>query len=260
MKAVNLIPDDLKRGATAPTRSGVGVYAVLGALGLALVAVTAFVLTTNQVSERQAALTTVEQEAVQAEAQAARLKPYADFSALRENRVRTVASLAQSRFSWDRAMREMARVMPANVWLTSIVGTVAPGVSFAGGGGGDTSSLRGQVNAPAIEIVGCTRTQADVSRVMARLRLMDGVSRVTLGASEKIDSDQSGGESADGGAVASSSDDCRYGDPKIPKFSVVVFFKAPPAATPPPAAGSPPAGGAANGGAGAQPASTGAAQ
>ncbi len=262
MKAVNLIPDDLKRGATAPTRSGTGVYALLGALALAVIAVTAYVLTSNQISANKAKLATAETQAVQAEAEAARLKPYADFSALRETRVQTVASLATSRFSWDRAMRELARVMPSNVWLTSLVGTIAPGVSFVGGGGGgDTSSIRGQVNAPAIEVVGCTETQADVSRVMARLRLMDGVSRVTLASSEKADADTASTESSDGGA-AGTSDDCRHGSSKLPKFSIVVFFEPPPAATAPPAAGTgaPPATASSTGGTTTQPASTGAAQ
>lgn len=58
--------------------------------------------------------------------------------------------------------------------------------------------------------------------MMARMRMMDDVTRVTLTSSEKLEqaSGQTGG---DGG-------DCRGGSDVYPKFEIVVFFK-PPAAT-----------------------------
>src|SRR5207244_7898156 len=135
---------------------------------------------------------------------AAVLKPYSDFAQLRQTRIATVAELADSRFDWDRAMRQLARVLPGNVWLTSFVGTVKPGVSFsgAGGAGTGTSQVRGDLPVPAVELVGCTETQAEVARVIARLRQIEDVTRVTLVSSEKSDSaGASGAPSGDAGSA-----------------------------------------------------------
>lgn len=235
MKAVNLIPvDQRRRGAGTPGRSGLGVYLLLGGLAAALAILSAYVLIGNTVKDRRAELAQVTNEAAQAQAQAQALKPYTDFSDLRQKRVQTVASLAQSRFDWDRALRQLARVLPDNVWLSSLTGTVAPGVTLeSGGGGGDTSSIRTALNVPAFEIVGCVPSQADVARVMARLRQMEHVQRVALSSSEKSDSSAGaggGGASASGGA-SSSDGDCRHGSPSFPRFSIVIFFDAPAPAT-----------------------------
>ena len=221
MRAVNLIPQDLRRGGGAPTRSGVGVYVLIGGLGVLLVALTAWVLVNNSIKENQTKLVQISNQVVVAEARAARLKPYTDFSAMRKVRVETVAALAASRFNWDAAMRQTARVLPSNVWLTSLNGSIAPG---AGGGGGGSDQLRQQVAAPALEIVGCTDTQSDVARVLSRLRQMKGVTRVSLGSSVKSDA-AGGATSSDGGASGSSGSDCRNGSPLYPQFQIVVFFE-----------------------------------
>jgi hypothetical protein len=124
-------------------------------------------------------------------------------------------------------MRDLARALPEDVWLTSLVGTVSPGVTFEGGGSaGATGSLRSALPAPAIEMIGCTVSQSDVSRVLARLRTMHGVQRVSLASSEKSDSTTGPVVAGNGGG----SGDCRNGDGRFPLFQVVVFFDAPKAA------------------------------
>jgi Tfp pilus assembly protein PilN len=227
VRAVNLIPGDggaLGGGSTG--RSGSAVYAVLGVLGVLVVAMTVYVLTGNQVNSRKGEVARANQDAVALEQQASALKPYSEFSTLSQNRTQTVASLADSRFDWERAMRDLARALPEDVWLTSLVGTVSPGVTFEGGGGaGATGALRSALSAPAVEIIGCTVSQSDVSRVLARLRTMHGVQRVSLASSEKTD----GGAGTGGGG---GSGDCRNGDAQFPQFQVVVFFDAPKAAAP----------------------------
>jgi hypothetical protein len=125
-------------------------------------------------------------------------------------------------------------VLPTNVWLTSLTGTVAPGVTFGSGGaaGGSTNQIRSQLQVPAIELVGCTTSQAEVSRVMTRLRLMDEVTRVSLASSEKVEgaaaAQRPAGGRASGGAGGDA--DCRHGNAKFPRFELVVFFKAMPGA------------------------------
>jgi hypothetical protein len=132
------------------------------------------------------------------------------------------------------------------VWLTTMVATVKPGVNFGGSGGGgagdtgDTGQLRGALQVPAIELVGCTLDQAEVAQVLTRLRLITGVQRVSLASSTKSDTAvTSGASSPDSGAAAGGggSGDCRHGSRKFPKFSMVIFFNPPPASVVPGATG-----------------------
>jgi Tfp pilus assembly protein PilN len=267
VRAVNLIPGDQRRGGGTPGRSGSAAHVVLGVLAALLVAVVVYVLSANQVTSRKAEVAKANTEAASLEQQAAALRPYKDFATLSQTRVQTVASLAASRFDWERALRELARALPGDVWLTSLSGTVAPGVSIeSAGSGGSTGSLRSALQVPAIEIVGCTESQARVSSVMSRLRTMKGVQRVSLGLSEKSESTGGGGAAgAAGGQSGGASNDCRNGSSRFPQFELVVFFKAPAGATATPGQGAtPPPGGAPQGPAPqggqavSQPASTGA--
>lgn len=233
MKAVNLIPSDERRGAD---RSGGAVYVFLGALTTLVVFSAMWVLVNNQVTTKQADLEQVRADTTAAQQQAAALAPFRTFASIREKRVETVKSLANSRFDWGPVLRKMAMVLPRDVWLTSMIGTVSPGVTLdssggGGGSGGDTSSLRGQLPVPAVELQGCTTSQAEVARVLTRLRLIDGVVRVSLASSKKSDkgtvgsSSPSEGDSAAGNPTNGpvSSGDCRGGK-DIPQFAIVVFF------------------------------------
>ena len=232
MRAVNLIPTDARRGSSAPARSGGAVYVLLGALAIAVVALASYVLTQNSISDRQAQLAKVKRDADTAQATATALQPYRQFAQLSQTRVATVRSLAGSRFDWERAMRDLALVLPNDVWLTTFVGTVAPGINFGSSGvsgSSDTGTLRSSQQVPAVELVGCTVSQAEVARVMARLRLIQGVTQVSLASSEKSDV-SSAASGAGGGGASSGGGDCRNGSPKFPQFSMVVFFQALPGA------------------------------
>jgi Tfp pilus assembly protein PilN len=216
MRAVNLIPAGERRGAGgAAGRSGGGAYMVLGALALMVVLATAYTLAGKSVTDKKAELADVTRQAQVAESQAQGLTEYTKFASLRTKRVETVKQLANGRFDWSHALHEVARVLPTNAWLTSLAGTTSPG---AGTGG---SGLRGALPNPAIEVAGCTTSQASVAKIMARLRLIDGVSQVSLSDSTKSAATGGGaGDSAGGG-------DCTGGSSHFPKFTMVVFFTAP---------------------------------
>src|SRR5262249_26354018 len=156
-------------------------------------------------------LASVKRDAAAAEATAAALRPYREFADLSRSRVQTVSQLASTRFDWERTMRDLAQVLPSNVWLVSFVGTVAPGISFADSGGassGDTGTLRSSQPVPAIELVGCADSQEQVAQVISRLRLMRGVTHVSLASSEKAQQSAAGGAPGAGGATST---DCRHG-------------------------------------------------
>ena len=227
MRAVNLIPQDLRKG-TPAGRTGGAVYVVLGALAVAVALVAAWTLAGAQVTAKKNELVRVQAETDAAERRAGELEPYAKFASMADKRVETVTSLSRSRFNWPFALREVSRVLPSDVWLVGVTGTVAPGVQLESGGGGGSTQLRSQLLAPALEMSGCSTSQDSVARYLARLRSVQGVTRVSLSESIKLDvtADQAGGgSSGSGGAGGGSSEDCRQGNGRVPKFGVIVFFE-----------------------------------
>ena len=222
MKAINLLPPDSRglpksgapKVATAPEEpAGIGAFVLLGALALCAAALAAYVLTTNTVKDRQAQLDAVTVQAQTVAQRAAQLKPYADFQQMAETRIQTVKDLAASRFDWEQALRDISRAIPADVTLTNLDGSI----SSAGGG----SSVRGAIEAPAIELKGCTRGQTQVATLLSRLRSVDGVTRVTLTKSAKPD------EAADSGAVAAdaATGQIGCGEGRPPAFELTMFFE-----------------------------------
>ena len=181
MKAVNLMPRDV-RVAGGPAGSGSGVYVLLAGLA-ALVAIAALWAGAHkQVGDREATLAHVTAQAAAAEKRAAAAAPYVDFAKLAETRVQTVTRLSATRFDWAHGLREVSRVLPADVWLTGLTGV-------SGASDGSPSPTTSAAPAPTFTLQGCTRSQAKVARLMARLRTIDGVRRVALKTSEKPDGD-----------------------------------------------------------------------
>jgi len=220
VRAVNLIPQDARRGGRGSgARAAGSVYVLLGALAIAVALVTVYVLTTNRISSQKAQVASLQAEATQAQAQAAGLQPYVEFAQLAQARSQTIRAIASSRFDWHAALADLARVVPANTSLQSLVGTVVPGAAVNGAGGGATSgaSLRGDINAPAFQLSGCSDSQDDVARLISRLRLIDGVTRVSLEDSQVSGSSQSGASVSSSGAGG-----CPAGSPS---FDLVVFFQ-----------------------------------
>jgi type IV pilus assembly protein PilM len=224
--SVNLLPPDERRAAGAGGRSGGAVYAVLGGLAAAVLLLAVYVISGNQLTDKEQQVAALTVEADQAEQSAQRMAAYSDFAGLRQKRLETVRSLARSRFDWSHALAEISRTLPANVWLTSVNGSVAPG---EGGGGG---SLRTALALPAVEIVGCTTSQSNVARMMSAMRRIDGVERVTLESSEKADeggktgaapAETASGDEGSGGGTS----DCRNGSDRFPQFKLTIFFAAP---------------------------------
>lgn len=190
MRAVNLMPLEERRGATnGGGRSGGMVYVLLGALGVVLVAALAYALAGKAVNDRGAELAEVRAQADAAQQRADALKAYTRFSQLRAKRVETVTSLVKGRFDWAHTLREISRVLPDDSWITSLNGTTTAGAASSG-----TAPATGTGgSSPNIQLSGCTSSQQGVARVMARLRMVDGVSGVSVTSSTKSDADGAGG-------------------------------------------------------------------
>ena len=181
MRPVNLIPLEERRGAHAPLRSGPLAYILVGTLIAALAAVTSLVLVDNQIGEREAEVAELSREDKAAAAKVARLAAYTEFRSLSEQRVSTVTSLADSRFDWERVMRELALILPDDAWLTGLTATASAETGVSGGAG---SGLRGSVPGPALELSGCAAGQESVAGFGTALKDIDGVTRVGVQSSE----------------------------------------------------------------------------
>ena len=229
MRPVNLIPPEERRGARADTRTGPLPYVVVGALVAALAAISAVVLTSNQIADKEAQVAELESRQQTAQAHARALETYAQFAALSEAREATVTSLAQSRFDWERILRELSLVLPDDVWLTGLTGTVSPEVALEGA---SEVSLREGVTGPALAIVGCAESHEAVARFLESLKDIDGVTRVGIGTDERASEAETSAQSAG----STTSDDCRTRS-FISRFEIVAAFDA----VPTPAAASAPA-------------------
>jgi Tfp pilus assembly protein PilN len=225
MRPVNLIPAEDRRGGSAPLRTGPLPYVLLGSLVVLLLGVVALVLAGNEVSERETEVAKLEREDARAAAKARRLVAYTEFQEMSEARVATVSELADSRFDWERVMRELALILPDDVWLVGLTATAAPGVSVEGGGG-DSSGMRAAAPGPALELSGCADGQEAVAGFVGALEDIDGVTRVGVQSSE-LPEKGSGGEGGGGGGDGG--DECRT-RPTIAKFAIVVAFDAAPVA------------------------------
>jgi len=223
VKPVNLIPPEERRGSSAPTRTGNTVYFVVGGLALVLVAVCAVVFLGNQVSDKQAESAQLEAQATETEARASSLASYVTFQQMRDDRVATIDSLAKSRFDWERVIREFSVVIPKGVWLHNLTGTVSPAVQLDDGA---AIGLRSSIPGPALEVVGCARSQPDIARLIAAMHDIDGVTRVTAanGVKPSTPPTEDSGGAAPTDAVSTDVDCPR----SAPSFELVAAFDAVP--------------------------------
>ncbi len=210
MRAVNLIPTEQRSGASVGAgRSGGGAYAVLFlAAGLAVLA-GFYGLADHQISSRRAQAAAVTAKAHQTQAAAERLAPYTSFIALREQRTQAVDTLIDSRFDWAHVFHEFGRVLPLQTSISSLTGTVgtttpsaaassssSSSSSSTGAGASQAASVTSATppgSVPTFTIAGCATSQPVVALTLERLRLIDGVSEVTLQSSTASSGSSSGG-------------------------------------------------------------------
>jgi Tfp pilus assembly protein PilN len=229
MRPVNLIPPEERQGSQSPLRTGPLPYILLGALAALLLGVALLVTTSNQISEKKDEVSTLKQQDAAAQQRAAELAPYVQFAETHRARLETVSSLADSRFDWERVMGELSKILPADVWLTSLNASASPETSAASAGGGSSteagSGLRSSAAGPALEISGCSTGQDGVAGFVTTLKQIDGVTRVGVESSSLPS--KGGGEGGGGGGVS----DCRTRS-FIAQFQIVVAFDAAPVPLP----------------------------
>lgn len=178
MRAINLIPADQRRGAGGIAgRSGGVMYVLVGALVVIVALGVVYAFAVKSVADRKGQLASVTAQVGQVEQEANALQPYQAVAQLRQRAVASAVSLAESRFDWPDAMRQLVLALPSDVTLTSMNGSV----STAGSASGGTASTAG----PTFSVAGCASSQAEVATVLTRLGEVPGVTNVTLEGSAK---------------------------------------------------------------------------
>jgi Tfp pilus assembly protein PilN len=197
MRPVNLIPQDQRRR-TPREGSGRGAHAVLGILAVLLAMAVVYVLTSNSVTEKQSQAEEARVEAEQLEAQAANKESFTDFAEIARTRAASVASVAATRFDWERLMLELSRVLPEGSWLTSANASVSGSTDAAANPTAPAAPTTSGTGGPSASLTGCTPKHSDVARMMVRLRQLHRVVDVELTQSSR----------AEAGAEAAATDGC----------------------------------------------------
>ena len=229
MRPINLIPLEQRRGAARGpgARPSIGVYGVLGGLGVAVVCVLAFVLVSNSINGKTEKLADVQAQAQGEKQVADALRPYGQFADMQRARYQQITTLTTGRFDWERALRQLSLAIPRNVYLLTVAATETPEVEIdAGGSGGDVTNLRKKTSAPAFAMTGCTYSQHAVARMMTRMRNLDDVTAVRLAKSarkEASDGTTGGAVTNDEGQETADIQDC-VGSSRVTKFDILVEF------------------------------------
>ncbi|MGH2902885.1 MAG: hypothetical protein ACRDK7_04780 [Solirubrobacteraceae bacterium] len=204
MRAFNLIPAEERSNAGAGAgKSGGSAFVVLGLLGMLALLALLYGLSSHKISSQKAEISTLDAKTLTAQAQAAKLAPYVSFAAMHEQRVRAVDELVDSRFDWAHAFHELGRVLPRDASLSSLTGTIGASTgtstssSSTANAGASTSvaSATPPGSVPTFTLSGCATSQTEVAQTITRLRLIDGVSEVTLQSATKSGAAGGGGSS-----------------------------------------------------------------
>jgi Tfp pilus assembly protein PilN len=219
VKAVNLIPGDYRGGrASGAGRAGTATYGLLGALAVALGLVTIYVVTSNSVADQRSKLASLQQQLPQLQAEAAQLAPYTRFASMAQARAQTVQQIAATRFDWAQSLDQLSKVVPANTSLATLSASTNAAAASSGG-----SQSRGVPGDPTFQLHGCTGSQDDVARLMSRLRVMNGVVRVSLSNAGKASGGTSTSATPAGSSATSGAGTCGTGS----SFDLTVSFQAP---------------------------------
>jgi Tfp pilus assembly protein PilN len=184
MRSVNLLPRQQVQQKTERSNPTILVAAVGGAAVL-LALVAGALLASRSVDRQRQALASARAELagtpahhLSASTQAFRQSVLTQ----REQRSLALASAIGKRVAWDRILRRFALVLPSDVWLTSLTGTVPLDNPAAATVPTAPSAL--PATPTALSINGYTYSQASVARLLARLQVLPDLKNVQLSNSQ----------------------------------------------------------------------------
>lgn len=181
MRAVNLLPrQHVAKKREAPNT--VVLVAAIGGAAVVLALVAGVLLANRSVDRQRQQLSAAQAELAVTPAHHVSAKTNAFRSTVlnqRQERSLALASALGKRVAWDRILRRFALVLPNDVWLTSLTGTVpldAPSTAVAP----TTTPTALPPAATALTIQGYTYSQAGVARLLERLSVLPDLKNVQL--------------------------------------------------------------------------------
>jgi Tfp pilus assembly protein PilN len=225
MKRMNLLPPELRPREGGRRGSS---YLVVGALVASVVAMLGYAMVIGGVHSDETELASLRDETGKANARAEALRPYGEFADMKDERDRSVRAVADTRFNYERLTRELARILPAGVWVGHLEVAPAPPEQEVVDAGADP--VAGTVTPPpAMTVSGCAPDQDAVADTLDRLRALTSATDVTLGTSSH--SDVSGQSSSSKPYLVNGSGGCgEAGRPRV-AFEATVTLTAPGADT-----------------------------
>jgi Tfp pilus assembly protein PilN len=189
MNAVNLIPrEDRSRRQGLPVSPPT--LALMGGLILILIAAVLYVTAANTVATRKSELAQVSAGVASWTAAGNSYDPFVSADKNRTQQLANVRQLASARFPWSDLLGQIGARMPPAAALITL--NVTP--SSAGDGSATSST-----SASGIQLTGCAASQSVVAQTMVQLRLVNGVSGVTLGTSSDTSTGSGGSGSSSSG-------------------------------------------------------------
>jgi type IV pilus assembly protein PilM len=189
MRAVNLLPADAQTGARrTPSRTQILIPAAIAVPVVALAAL--FVPAHSSVGSKQTELDSLKAELATLPAPtAAGIDQIIKGEQAR--RAAVVADVLSKRASWDRVLRDVSLVLPKEVWLNTVEGTVPAPLSTPVDVAAATSTAKPVPSAVAasasgLRLIGRTYSQAGVARLLARLATVPTLGNVQLTRSGKV--------------------------------------------------------------------------
>ena len=183
MRAVNLLPRQHVEQKTE-RRNPVALGAGIGGAVVLLVLVAGFLLAVRSVDRQRQSLTSARAVLAATPAHHVSAETNAFRSSVlsqREERSLALASAIGKRVSWDRILRRLALVLPDDVWLNKVSGSVPleAGVPLT-----STTSTAFPAAPTALDIEGSTYSQAAVARLLERLQVLPDLKNVQLAKSQ----------------------------------------------------------------------------
>ncbi|MFL5914449.1 MAG: PilN domain-containing protein [Gaiellaceae bacterium] len=181
MRAVNLLPRQQVTRTRERTNT-VALGAGIGAAVVVLVLAAGFLLANRSENRQRDALSTARAVLAATPSHHVSAQTNAFRSSIlnqREQRSLALAAAIGKRVSWDRILRRTALVLPDDVWLTNVTGTMPLEPTAATVTPSTTSSAL-PAAATAFTLQGSTYSQASVARLLARLQVVPDLENVQL--------------------------------------------------------------------------------
>jgi Tfp pilus assembly protein PilN len=181
MRAVNLLPRQQVTRTRERTNT-VALGAGIGAAVVVLVLAAGFLLANRSENRQRDALSTARAVLAATPAHHVSAQTNAFRSSIlnqREQRSLALAAAIGKRVGWDRILRRTALVLPDDVWLTNVTGTMPLEPTAATATPSATPSAL-PAAATAFTLQGSTYSQASVARLLARLQVVPDLENVQL--------------------------------------------------------------------------------